>query len=272
MKKRKNILKSRGVFYWSLIIALSLKVLSIYLSTKEMFYLNHIFQGFLLTILMPALLIAMFLGFASFIRNKWLYYGVSLVVVGVGSGLLLLDLLYYRARTHFIFFPNKVATVGKIKVAQGAFLNTFRLEDSLFFLDVALVLIVGLVLLILTSRKQLEPDMTTVLADYQTVLSSMTRSLEQTTEQLRQQKTRLSDLSASNTQLKIAQPKNDELIAEVRQLEMVKSQLDQVRVQKTLDLQALKVNTSDERVKVEKAKAIAQNVYAEMLASLGDRG
>ncbi|MGO2384730.1 MAG: hypothetical protein ACTH5F_03540, partial [Pseudolactococcus laudensis] len=86
----KNILNSRGLFYWILIIGLGIKVLDIYLAAKEMFYLEHILQGFVLPILMPTLFIATIMGFASLIENKWLSYTVTCVIAFLGSGLLLI--------------------------------------------------------------------------------------------------------------------------------------------------------------------------------------
>jgi phosphoglycerol transferase MdoB-like AlkP superfamily enzyme len=69
-----------------------------------MFYLEHILQGFVLTILMPTLFIATTMGFASLIESKWLSYTVTCVIAFLGSGLLFFGMLYYRLKKHFIFF------------------------------------------------------------------------------------------------------------------------------------------------------------------------
>lgn len=204
LRKNKNVLKSRGLFYWLLIVALFLKVIYIYLEIKSIFYLDYVLQGFVLTILTPALFTAILMGFASFIRKQWLYYCISTGVSLIGSSLLFMGLMYYRLQTHFIFFPRKIATAGRGSEGQQHFFALLHVGDFIFVFDFVMVLFVFLGLLIFSgqSGSKLKVEARATLEGYQKMTSSLHLALNQAKKELGHQKALLSQLKEENGRLK----------------------------------------------------------------------
>lgn len=167
-----------------------------------MFYLEHISQGFVLTVLIPTILIVLLIGVASLIDSKWLCYGISLVIAFFGSGMLFMGLLYYRAEKHFIFFPDKISTIGKVNNLQTNLLNQTKFGDFIFVLDFVIVFLILLSVHILNAQTDDTSEIETLLSDYQRMLVSIRQSLDKMEENLADQNKLISELKDSNAQLK----------------------------------------------------------------------
>ncbi|GHU43507.1 hypothetical protein FACS1894193_10450 [Bacilli bacterium] len=230
MNKIKNILNSRGLFYWILIIGTGVKVLDIYLATKQMFYLEHILQGFLLTVLLPAFLMTALMGFASFIDNKWLCYIMLLVVAAVEGSILFLGILYYRLEKNFIFFPNKVLTINTKTTVKGTLFGQIQVGDLIFASDLIIALLVLVSVVLLNRQTSLTSDVTEILEESQKTLSTIRLSLDQVKEKLSDQAKLLTESKASNDVLK---GQNNELLEKRAELQD-KCRNSQLELQKEL--------------------------------------
>ncbi|WP_162930847.1 hypothetical protein [Lactococcus allomyrinae] len=181
-----------------------MKVIYIYLEIKSIFYLDYVLQGFVLTILTPALFTAILMGFASFIRKQWLYYCISTGVSLIGSALLFMGLMYYRLQTHFIFFPRKIATASRVSEVQHNFFTILHVGDFIFVFDFVIVLFVFLVLLVFSRQNgsKLKVEARATLEDYQKMTSSLHLALNQAKKELAHQKAFLGQLKDGNGRLK----------------------------------------------------------------------
>ncbi|GAB2022159.1 hypothetical protein RyT2_12330 [Pseudolactococcus yaeyamensis] len=269
MKKKKSILKSRALFYGLLMIGLGVKVIDVFLVAKNVFYLPHILQGFVLTILMPALLTALIIGFASFIGRKWLCYSITLVFALLGSGVLFLGTLYYRLEKHFIFFIDDIPTVSNVDTSQGTLFGQVQISDIVFVSDFIVIFFVLLIAAIFNKEKKAKPQPTGLLTDYKELVSSLRVSLDQMENNLAMQDSRMGQLKNKNEQLKdtktelvlkkfqlqekydksqpdakkevaYAKTENINVLGEMNRLQALKSQLEEARAQKELVLKAAK--------------------------------
>ena len=234
-----------------------------------MFYLEHILQGFVLTILMPTLFIATIMGFASLIENKWLSYTVTCVIAFLGSGLLFFGMLYYRLKKHFIFFPDKIPTGSNANQPQLNLFSQIHIGDFVFAVDFIIIMLVLLVVLVLNQVTSESSDTSTLLKEGQKTLSVLQSSMEQIKENLVVQEALLIQAKDKNVQLtehntglvieksdlqdkcRNSQPglqkemaycktENINLMTSLKQLKVQKSQLEAEQLQKEQALEAAK--------------------------------
>lgn len=300
MKNIKHILNPSALFYWILIIGLGVKVVDIYLTAKNMFHLEYILQGFLLTVLTPTLLIAAIIGFASFIETKWLRYTVTLMISFLSSSLLFLSLLYYRVQNYFIFFPNQVSDLSSANSSQGNLFGKVQGGDIIFISDFIIILLVLLGMFIFSKRREVKLDIVEMMADYQNILSVVGPTLIQVTENVWVQNTIIRQLKERNKQLK---DKNDELLRQkselqekcrnsqpglqkeivyckmenanllmsLKQLESVRSQLEAEQLQKKQALEAIKASQTNHVDKIAEGVEDAQESRESLGAEQEDK-
>lgn len=291
MTNVKNILNSRGLFYWILMIGLLVKVIDIYLTAKGMFYLEHILQGFVLTILMPTLFIATTMGFASLIESKWLSYTVTCVIAFLGSGLLFFGMLYYRLKKHFIFFPDKIPTGSSGNQPQLYLFSQIHIGDIVFAVDFIIIMIVLLAVLVLNQVTSESSDTSTLFEEGQKMLTVLQSAMEQIKENLIVQETLLIKAKDKNVQLtehntalvheksdlqekcRNSQPglqkemaycktENINLMTSLKELKSVKNQLEAEQFQKEQALKAAKAR--HERQLDEKTQQSVEVVTSEL--------
>ncbi|GAB2021409.1 hypothetical protein RyT2_04830 [Pseudolactococcus yaeyamensis] len=178
MTNIKNSVSFRGLFYWLFTIGLGIKVLDIYLTAKDMFYLEHVLQGFVLTILMPTFLVITIMGFASFIEINWFSYTVTFVIAFVGSSLLFFSSLCYRIEKHFNFFPDKTPTVSDTNSVNLNLFNQIQIRDIIFVFDFIIIVLILLSVLALKRRISIGTETKKPLDDGQERLSSLQPSVE----------------------------------------------------------------------------------------------
>lgn len=166
-----------------------------------MFYLEHILQGFVLTVLMPTLFIATIMGFASLIGSKWLSYTVTGIIAFMGSGLLFFGMLYYRLKKHFIFFPDKIPTGSNASQPQLNLFSQVRFGDIIFVVDFVIVMLVLLIVFVLNRLTRDTSDTSMLLEEGQKILSALQVSMLQTKENLLDQETLLIQAKDKNAEL-----------------------------------------------------------------------
>ncbi|GHU35427.1 hypothetical protein FACS1894193_00910 [Bacilli bacterium] len=288
IKKLANMLNSRAFLYWLLTIGLGIKALTIYVAAQQMFYLEHILQGFLLTVLMPVLLIAVLMGFASFIRDKQFYQSTLIGIACFGSSLLFLGLLYYRVEKHFVFLPDKIPTVSNLSTPDGNLFYQIRIGDLIFVSDFIIILLILLSAVILNQQTGAVTESSETLVEGQKILSAIGLSLEQLKEKSAVQTRRLAQVKIKNEQLKaqqatLSQQKSDlqdkcrnsqpesqkeiaccqtenaNLLVSLKKFEALKSQLEVAYQQKVLALQELSAQQASQAGEIANAAPLQQS-------------
>lgn len=205
---------------------------------------------------------------------------ISIGTAFLGSGLLFVGLLYYRAENHFIFFPNRVPTLSPLNTPKVSLLSKVQARDLVFISDFFIVLLVLLGVFILNKRRKVNSEMVKVLADYQSVLSTLRPTLDQVEKDIAAQKSYIQKLKESGEQLKDennellqkrsdlqdkcrnSQPglqkeiaycktENANLTTSLKRLETLKDQLETEQLQKEQALEAAKaqqVNLAEETI------------------------